>query len=61
MDRDNCSDKICLDYACGNGEYAFKMLNANSKLVWEWILVIEKIVNLAENDKKNDAIFFGEL
>jgi len=31
--KKNSRDKICLDYACGNGIYAFKMAKSNPKLV----------------------------
>ncbi|MDC1387758.1 class I SAM-dependent methyltransferase [Gammaproteobacteria bacterium] len=29
----NANDKVCLDFACGNGENSFKMLLANASLV----------------------------
>tara|TARA_A100001015_G_scaffold304880_1_gene396729 strand:+ start:646 stop:1500 length:855 start_codon:yes stop_codon:yes gene_type:complete len=28
-----CSGKVCLDYACGNGKYAFKMADSGADLV----------------------------
>lgn len=60
--RDNCANKICLDYACGNGEHAFKMLDANSKLVLGMDISDISIENckssLKSHDKRNDAVFF---
>lgn len=63
--KTNASGKICLDYACGNGENAFKMLDAGAELVLGMDISDTSINNcnadlLARGNQEKALFFWGD-
>ena len=58
----NCKDKVCLDFACGDGIYTFKMLESGARFVLGLDISDVSINNsnneLKRKDRSEDAIFF---
>jgi ubiquinone/menaquinone biosynthesis C-methylase UbiE len=58
---ENCKGKVCLDYACGNGIYAFKMINNSPKLVIGLDISdisIKNCKNISQEKNLGDDIIF---